>query len=211
MPGFLERYRETVSKGFSSDKNITSSRSYEIQKYLEKSGLSSMKPFYQSIDDFDCGRFACNGNKIVGFFCSIVPEEILFACALHPIRLCCEDYNCFQAGEEIASGDICPVVKSICGKFYNKVYDRIDLLIVPGTCDPKTKLAELLSPVKEVYFLDPGRDCEYLKNVDFWEQRYTDLFEFLKKDLMLAPSENSSFQPAKKQTLEPRFSERYTI
>ncbi len=178
---FLDRYSESILKSFFSDKNQTDKNSELLISYSRKSEIPSMRFFYEEIDNFETGKLAYSENSVVGFFCSVVPEEILLACNLHPVRLCCEDFYCCQAGEEIASGDICPVVKSICGKFYNRAYEKVELVIVPGTCDPKTKLAELLSPVKEVYFLDPGRDCDYLKNVDIWEQKYRDFFEFLKK------------------------------
>lgn len=177
---FLDRYRDAVLKGFSFEKAISTDVSSELLKYKEKSKIPAMENFYRAMDYFGNNRKIDSRKPVVGFFCSVVPEEIIIACSLHPVRLCCEDQGWAQTGEEIVPGDICCVVKSICGKFYSHFYDGIDLVVVPGSCDPKTKLAEILSPLKEVYFLDTGKDCEYLKNVDIWSERYTDFFEFLK-------------------------------
>ncbi|MCM8814832.1 MAG: 2-hydroxyacyl-CoA dehydratase family protein [Candidatus Omnitrophica bacterium] len=178
---FLDRYGRTVLKGFTSTRSIKSNANSELLEYSSRSKNSSMKKFYQASEDFETGKFLYPEKPVVGYFCSLVPEELILACNLHPVRLCCEENFWTQAGEEIIPGDVCPVVKSICGKFYNQMYDRFDLVVVPGSCDPKTKLAELLSPLKEVYFLDPGRDCEYLKNADIWEEKYTKFFDFLKE------------------------------
>lgn len=176
---FLDNYMEEVLKGFVFDK-VNATNKPELQEYQRKSEIPSMENFYKAIENFENEKTWNTTKPSVGYFCSIIPEEIILACNLHPVRLCCEDQVCARYGEEIAPGDICCVVKSICGEFYSRAYENIKLIIVPGTCDPKTKLAELLSPLKEIYFLDPGRDSDYLKNADIWEDRYIRLFEFLK-------------------------------
>ncbi|MCM8758849.1 MAG: 2-hydroxyacyl-CoA dehydratase family protein [Candidatus Omnitrophica bacterium] len=177
---FLDNFRDEIQKGFVSDR-ISPNNIAELQKYKRKSEIPSMENFYEAIENFENKKTFELEKPSVGYFCNIVPEEIILACDLHPVRLCCEDQVCAQAGEEIAPGDICCVIKSICGKFYGRLYENLNLVIVPGTCDPKTKLAELISPLKEIYFLDPGRDSDYLENAAIWESRYTELFDFLKK------------------------------
>lgn len=177
---FLNKYNKIILKNLSSKKPFLNDEFEQALKYRLKSGLSSMDDFYKAIEsNFRIEK--TQKDRYIGYFCSIVPEELLIACCLKPVRLCCEEYAWTNAGEEILPGDICPVIKSICGKFYDNVYDCLDLVIVPGTCDPKTKLAELLSPVKEIYFLDPGRNSDYLDNVDKWTALYTKFFEFLKQ------------------------------
>ncbi|MCX7705505.1 MAG: 2-hydroxyacyl-CoA dehydratase family protein [bacterium] len=178
---FLDRYRETIFKGFASNRGIVNNISSESIEYLQETENPCMETFYQAIIDFETKKFVDTEKPLVGYFCSIVPEEIIIACSLHPVRLCCEDQIWTQAGEEVSPGDICPVVKSVCGKFYSGFYDKFEIVVVPGTCDPKTKLAEMLSPLIDIYFLDPGRDADYLKNADIWERKYRDFFDFLKK------------------------------
>jgi len=177
---FLNKYNELILRNLSSKKAFLNDDIKQALKYRERSNLSSMDGFYKAIEA-NLGVEKTQKDRYIGYFCSIVPEELLLACSLKPVRLCCEDYTWTNAGEEILPGDICPVIKAICGKFYNNVYDYLELVIVPGTCDPKAKLAELLSPVKEVYFLDPGRDSDYLENVDKWTDRYTKFFQFLRQ------------------------------
>jgi len=151
-----------------------------ILKYMKKSNISSMEGFYQAIVDFERNGMDTR-EKPIGFFCSVVPEEIMLACGLRPVRLCCEEYGCWSTGEEVVPGDVCPVIKAVCGKFYSGACDKLETVVIPGTCDPKAKLAEILSPIKQVYFLDTGRDSEYLNNVDIWEKKYAQFFQFLKE------------------------------
>ncbi|MGB9642040.1 MAG: 2-hydroxyacyl-CoA dehydratase subunit D [Candidatus Ratteibacteria bacterium] len=177
---FLSQYREILRKNLKCNSPDSENMSARVFEYMKKSNLSSMEGFYQAILDF--GRNGIDiSEKPIGFFCNVVPEEIMLAGSLRPVRLCCEEYECGSKGEEIVPGDICPVIKSICGKFYSNSYDNLEVVVIPGTCDPKAKLAEILSPVKQVYFLDTGRDSEYLANVDIWEKKYTQFFQFLKE------------------------------
>lgn len=198
MKKFISHYNKEILKGFSSEKTFKDNNLSELEKYSKKSENPSMEKFYKQVYDFEKKNRIDSEKPVVGFFCSLVPEEILLACRLHPFRLCCQDYFWTQAGEEVSSGDVCFVVKSVCGKFYNKIYDWLDLVVVPGSCDPKTKLAELISPVKDVYFLDPGRDSDYLKNVNTWEERYTEFFNFLKERYKINPGRKQLLSACKK-------------
>ncbi len=153
-----------------------------IKEYKSKSKLKSSTFFYDLVAG-DKNLFWCEDKKkpLIGYFCNLVPEEIILAFNAIPIRLCSADTYCAKAGEEIVPGDICPIIKSVCGSLFSKKYDQLDLLVIPAACDSKIKLAEILSPFKEVYFLDIPRESSYLKNVEVWTQKYSQFYKFLKE------------------------------
>lgn len=155
--------------------------STQLKQYQEKSSLKSTVFFYQAlIENSKVSPDESKSQPKVGYFCNLVPEEIIISCGALPVRLCSQDSFCMRKGEEMAGGDICPVIKSICGVLQSNKFDDVDLLVIPAACDGKMKLAEILAPFKKVYFLDLPKDSDYLKNTDIWTEKYTQFYEYLK-------------------------------
>ncbi len=154
----------------------------EADRYRKVSGLKGMDYFY----DVVARRKIETDKPIVGYFCNSVPEEIIIAAGAVPLRLCNEDIHCAEAGEEIIPGDICPVIKAICGSFPQAI--KPDILVISATCDGKVKLAEILSPsFPDIYFIDIPRNSDYVKNIDVWEKSYLNFYEYLKNRFNVKP------------------------
>ncbi|MDQ7821288.1 MAG: 2-hydroxyacyl-CoA dehydratase family protein [Candidatus Eremiobacteraeota bacterium] len=147
-----------------------------LEHYREKSRLKSSAFFYEVL----AGGIH-DSRKRVGYFCNLVPDELIIACGALPVRLCSHDPCWAKCGEALLSPDLCPALKSTAGEFAGKAVGDLDLLIVPAACDGKAKLAELLSPFVEICFLDIPRDSDYLASAGHWEERYRALFGFLRK------------------------------
>ncbi len=98
----------------------------------------------------------------IGVLCNLVPPEILMASGAEAVRLDCGNSAAAGAGEEILSGDVCPLAKATLGQFLggNPLAASCDALIVPAACDAKRKLAEILSDYKPVFILGlpPDKD-----------------------------------------------------
>ncbi|HOL23055.1 MAG TPA: 2-hydroxyacyl-CoA dehydratase family protein, partial [bacterium] len=109
----------------------------EAERYRKVSGLKGMDYFYDTV----ASRKIETDRPVVGYFCNSVPEEIIIAAGATPLRLCNQDMHCAEAGEEIIPGDICPVIKAICGGFQQEI--KPDILVISATCDGKVKLAEI--------------------------------------------------------------------
>ncbi|MCM8784776.1 MAG: 2-hydroxyacyl-CoA dehydratase family protein [Candidatus Omnitrophica bacterium] len=165
-------------------KNISFDYKNEIEKYRKASDLKTMNYLYEVIS-----KKKINIDKpIVGYFCKTIPEEIIIAVGATPLRLCNQDIYCAEIGEEIIPGDICPVIKAICGYLQNDI--KIDLLVIPATCDGKTKLAEILTPIfnDRIYFIDIPRNSDYIENIDLWESAYLKFYDYLKNRFKAKPS-----------------------
>jgi benzoyl-CoA reductase/2-hydroxyglutaryl-CoA dehydratase subunit BcrC/BadD/HgdB len=95
--------------------------------------------------------------KVIGTYCVMVPEEIIYAAGAVPVRLCGGSYETALAADESAPRDTCPVVKASIGSTVlnaPSLYDRCDAVIVPTTCDAKRKMGEELSRFKDVWMLE---------------------------------------------------------
>lgn len=182
--GFIgEQYVNAIKSLLEKKRDISPDYEKEAEKYREVSGLKSMDYFYKVVSE----RNIKADRPVVGYFCNTVPEEIIMSVEAIPLRLCNQDIHCAEAGEEIIPGDICPVIKAICGGIQSDI--KMDLLVIPATCDGKVKLAEILAPLFDnIYFIDIPRNSDYTENIDLWEDAYLKFYEYLKERFRLKPT-----------------------
>ncbi len=154
------------------------SRKTSCERYTRTANLKGAHFFYQWLEG--CNREEKSLPK-VGYFCNLVPDELIIACGAHPVRLCNIERQAAEEGEKLLTADVCALLRASAASVISCKEEGLDLLIVPAACDGKMKLAELLSPYIDVFFLDIPRNSDYLRNADIWENRYMELFEMLRK------------------------------
>ncbi|BBO89175.1 double-cubane-cluster-containing anaerobic reductase [Desulfosarcina ovata] len=96
-------------------------------------------------------------KKIIGTYCVMVPEELIYAAGAIPVRLCGGSFEASCLGDECVPRDTCPVVKASLGfTALNLIplYEACDVVITPTTCDAKRKMGEELSKFTEVWMLE---------------------------------------------------------
>ncbi|MDD4457146.1 MAG: 2-hydroxyacyl-CoA dehydratase family protein [Syntrophotalea acetylenica] len=94
---------------------------------------------------------------VVGLYCVMAPEELVYAAGALPLRLCGGSHEASCAGDELAPRDACPVVKASLGSTVlgaPSLYAQCDMVVVPTTCDAKRKMAEELSRHQNVRVLE---------------------------------------------------------
>lgn len=93
-------------------------------------------------------------KKIVGFFCSYVPEEFIYAAGAHPFRI-------FGTGEGVQLADAhfqsycCSLVRgALEGKLAGR-FDFLDGVVFPHTCDSIQRLSDIWRiNIKDTFHLD---------------------------------------------------------
>ncbi|MCX8083245.1 MAG: 2-hydroxyacyl-CoA dehydratase family protein [bacterium] len=182
--GFIgEQYIKELKQLLEKKKNVYPDYRKEAERYRKLSNLKTMDFFYNVVAEKNIPK----DSQVVGYFCNSVPEELIMAVGAVPLRLCNQDLHCAEAGEEIIPGDICPVIKAICGSFDE--YIKADIIVIPATCDGKVKLAEILSPAfKNIYFIDIPRNSDYTKSIELWESAYLKFYEYLKDRFKAKPT-----------------------
>ena len=128
-------------------------------------------------------RFQGTDNrKLIGTYCIMVPEELIYAAGAIPVRLCGGSYEASSIGDELVPRDTCPVVKASVG-FTSlgliSIYQICDAVIVPTTCDAKRKMGEELSKFTEVWMLE----VPHIKNSEGARKQWLEHIKALKKDL----------------------------
>jgi benzoyl-CoA reductase/2-hydroxyglutaryl-CoA dehydratase subunit BcrC/BadD/HgdB len=87
-----------------------------------------------------------NGIKVVGYFCPYVPEELILAAGMIPIRLAFGgEATVATAGESCLKSYSCPYARSCIGyriEGNNEYYKLVDALCVAQTCENMQQVAE---------------------------------------------------------------------
>lgn len=86
-----------------------------------------------------------NGSKVVGYFCSYIPEELIAAAGMIPLRLVSgSSSEAMHAGEQYVKPYSCPYVRSCIGNKANgdPYYELLDAVCVACTCDGMKNLQE---------------------------------------------------------------------
>ncbi len=106
----------------------------------------------------------------VAVFCNFAPEELIEAAGAVPLRVCAGFPSTITPAEVILPRDICPLVKSTFGMVTCGVepVSLCDAAVLPLSCDPKTKLAQVLADYMPTWALDlPGRR-DYVRDMPVW-------------------------------------------
>ncbi|MDZ7816455.1 MAG: 2-hydroxyacyl-CoA dehydratase family protein [Planctomycetota bacterium] len=119
----------------------------------------------------------------VGYFCQMVPPEIPRAMGLTPVRLGCGNAALVQSGEEVLSGEICPLTKSSFAQFLQEDHpaNYTECLVIPTACDAKKKLGEVLADYRPVFMFNLPPEQDYSQYADSLVKELKKLVKFLQK------------------------------
>ena len=140
-----------------------SKSAYIASKYLRKmeelSGRpEALTPFIDVLKkaNVDFERILPTDKKVVGTYCMMVPQELIYAAGAENVKLCSGSFTGFSIGEDITPRDACPLVKAVAGmQEVGKItpYSECDLMVVPVTCDCKKKIASMLAETTRVHVM----------------------------------------------------------
>jgi benzoyl-CoA reductase/2-hydroxyglutaryl-CoA dehydratase subunit BcrC/BadD/HgdB len=109
-------------------------------------------------------------GPVVGTFCNIVPEELIYAAGARPVRLCSGCNHAVGPAEDSFPRDSCPLVKAALGFAVtdSPFVSLCDAIVIPATCDAKKKLGEVLNDYKPVWMLNLPQDKERSISKRYW-------------------------------------------
>lgn len=113
------------------------------------------------------------GKKIIGYSCIFAPIELILAADAIPVRVGSGWYDTAKLGDRIMPVEICPVIRSTVGaKMVNlsPYLELSDAIIIPLTCDGRTKLSEMLSDYKQIWHLNPPRVKDDPHTLGMWKE-----------------------------------------
>lgn len=112
--------------------------------------------WFESAVAGDAARAVPSDVPVVGYFCNMVPVELIEALGGRALRLGCGNPVLVQSGEEVLAGDICPLAKASFGMLMDEgsIASRCSAFVLPASCDAKRKLAEVISDFRPTFVLN---------------------------------------------------------
>jgi benzoyl-CoA reductase/2-hydroxyglutaryl-CoA dehydratase subunit BcrC/BadD/HgdB len=114
-----------------------------------------------------------DGKKIIGYSCIFAPIELILAAEAIPVRIGSGWYDTAKLGDRIMPVEICPVIRSTVGaKMVNlsPYLELTDAIVIPLTCDGRTKLSEILSDYKPIWHMNPPRVKDDPHTLKMWKE-----------------------------------------
>jgi len=97
-----------------------------------------------------------NGGEVLGTFCCCVPEEIIHAAGMLPVRVLGEHEETTEADLHFPA-NLCPYCKSCFDQALKGRYDYLDGLVIPNVCNVIKAMygfSKLLLKAPYIYFLE---------------------------------------------------------
>jgi benzoyl-CoA reductase subunit C len=115
--------------------------------------LTELTEIATHVDNPFIREWKAQGRKSLGFLCSHVPEEIIFAAGVLPYRL--RAPGCTQtAAADVYMGHVnCTFVRSCLQFIYEEKYDFLDGFICTNSCDHSRRLYDLLRETTKYPFV----------------------------------------------------------
>ena len=124
------------------------------------------------------------GKKVIGYSCIFAPIELILAADAIPIRIGSGWYDTAKLGDRIMPVEICPIIRSTVGaKMVNlsPYLELSDAIVIPLTCDGRTKLSEILSDYKPVWYMNPPRVKDDPHTLGMWKEEIQVIKEKIEK------------------------------
>jgi benzoyl-CoA reductase/2-hydroxyglutaryl-CoA dehydratase subunit BcrC/BadD/HgdB len=114
--------------------------------------FETMQKHYQQ-RDLAVKEWKERGGKVVGYFCNSVPEEMLLAAGLFPLRISGDPWGGTELADKYTEPSYQPDVRSMFNMLLSGRYDFLDFLIIPNSRDAILGLYYHMGRVQQ---LDPA-------------------------------------------------------
>ncbi|MGD2066193.1 MAG: double-cubane-cluster-containing anaerobic reductase [Candidatus Bathyarchaeota archaeon] len=124
------------------------------------------------------------GKKVIGYSCIFAPIELILAADAIPVRVGSGWYDTAKLGDRIMPVEVCPVIRSTVGAkmvSLSPYLELSDAIVMPLTCDGRTKLSEMLSDFKPIWHMNPPRVKDDVHTLDMWKEEIMRIKEKIEK------------------------------
>lgn len=115
-----------------------------------------------------------SGKKVIGYFCTFAPVELILAADAIPVRVNSGWYDATKIGDRVVPTEVCPIVRSTIGAemlSLSPFLELSDALISTLTCDGMTKLSEIMRNEKTVWTMCPPRIKNSEQSLRLWREQ----------------------------------------
>ncbi|RJP59370.1 MAG: 2-hydroxyacyl-CoA dehydratase [Candidatus Auribacter fodinae] len=181
---FNDIYRVTADS-VTNPGNLKKQRFIEEQQKQLQSAIAHRPSGIAYFENMMYSGQPATGSPRVGYFCNMIPQELIAAFGAQAVRIDCGNSAAATVGEEVLSGDICPLAKASFGKFLvsESPAASCDVLIMPTSCDAKRKMGEVLNDIKPTFMFNLPPEQNHERFMSQTVDQMIRLSEFLHKHL----------------------------
>ncbi len=127
-----------------------------------------------------------SNKKKIGYTCSFIPPEIIYAVGLVPVRML-QNASTSQVsvGDTYMQRNTCPFVRGCIGKIAGGDFGYIDGIIGAHTCDNMRGMIENIEyfdfPLPLVYQIDVPRNSVRKNNINYFSNQLKEMIPLLEK------------------------------
>jgi len=126
----------------------------------EEKGLARAKKIYQDRSQ-RVNELKVEGKKIIGFFCTYSPLEMLTGLGMVPYRIHGDMKESVTEGDKGLQASFCPILRSCFDLALKSKYDFLDGIIAVHSCDPQEKAFHVWqSLINYPYFYNLDLPCK---------------------------------------------------
>jgi benzoyl-CoA reductase subunit C len=141
------------------------------------SSLEALKRYYQE-RDLGAESWRKQGGKVVMYWCSNVPEEIIHAAGMLPVRITGNPLLPTSVGDLYMEESYCTLVRAIFDQILRGTFNKSEAIVIPHACDAVIRGAKYLWTVKaldgiefpEMYWVEMPHDKNLL-GYEFYVER----------------------------------------
>ena len=130
--------------------------------------FKTMQKHYQQ-RDLAAREWKEKGGKVAGYFCNNVPEEVILAAGLFPLRISGDPWGGTEVADRYTEPFYEPDVRSVFNMLLTGRYDFLDFLIIPHSRDAILALYYHLRKMKQI---DPTLHLPNLHLFDILHTRF---------------------------------------
>jgi len=125
-----------------------------------------------------------SGKKVLGYFCSYIPEEIIYAAGILPVRIRARECSDTPMGDAYLAQTACSFTRCCLEMANNKEYDFLDGIVSCNCCDQIRRLYDNIrykTPFPTHYIMGiPGNVTD--TTLDWFKHELTKFKEYLEKE-----------------------------
>lgn len=93
-----------------------------------------------------------SGKKVIGYFCSYTPEELILAAGMHPFRIFSDPSEQTGPVDAHLQNFACAFARSCLDQMLRERFDYLDGIVFPCTCDSLRAVSEIIRTSKQDNF-----------------------------------------------------------
>ena len=111
--------------------------------------FETLQKYYRE-RELAANEWKASGGKVVGYICENVPQEIIYAAGMLPVKIVGDPETATTVGDVYMEESFCSHVRALFDKILRGKYNYLDGIVIPHSCDAIIRMAKYLWTVRDM-------------------------------------------------------------